>query len=240
MQNKNKLFGLLIAVFALCAMPAYAIDEEFDEEEIVITDDGGDVVVGSVADYDVNGSLFQQITDLEQEKVLMELEKERAQLDLDLDRLAAEKIKLQMEMDTLSGRAEQEQQILQNEKSKLEAEAARIENEKRALAAAAAADVATTDTTSNTIAAQPKKKAVLKKQTAEELEEDISTMYKLVNVMGAGNQLQATLSDLETGQTKRVSVGKKINGFTVKSISLEDGVVFTKDGETQNLNISSR
>lgn len=65
-------------------------------------------------------------------------------------------------------------------------------------------------------------------------------MYKLVNVMGAGNQLQATLSDLETGQTKRVSVGKKINGFTVKSISLEDGVVFSKDGETQNLNISSR
>ena len=240
MQNKNKLFGLLVAVFALCAMPAYAVDEEFDEEEIVITDDGGDVVVGSVADYDVNGSLFQQITDLEQEKVLMELEKERAQLDLDLDRLAAEKIKLQMEMDTLSGRAEQEQQILQNEKSKLEAEAARIENEKRALAAAAAADVATTDTTSNMIAAQPKKKAVPKKQPKEELEEDISTMYKLVNVMGAGNQLQATLSDLETGQTKRVSVGKKINGFTVKSISLEDGVVFTKDGETQNLNISSR
>ncbi|MBR4507593.1 MAG: hypothetical protein IKP24_03600 [Alphaproteobacteria bacterium] len=241
MQNKNELFGLLIAVFALCAMPAYAVDEEFDEEEIVITDDGGDVVVGSVADYDVNGSLFQQITDLEQEKVLMELEKERAQLDLDLDRLAAEKIKLQMEMDTLSGRAEQEQQILQNEKSKLEAEAARIENEKRALAAAAAAaDVATTDSVSNSVSGQSKKKTAPKKQPTEELEEDISTMYKLVNVMGAGNQLQATLSDLETGQTKRVSVGKKINGFTVKSISLEDGVVFTKDGETQNLNISSR
>ena len=58
--------------------------------------------------------------------------------------------------------------------------------------------------------------------------------------MGAGDQLQATLSDLETGQTKRVSVGKVISGFTVKSISLEDGVVFSKDGETQNLNISSR
>ena len=74
----------------------------------------------------------------------------------------------------------------------------------------------------------------------EEEQEDITAMYKLVNVMGAGNQLQATLSDLETGQTKRVTVGKKIDGFVVKSISLEDGVVFSKDGETQNLNISSR
>lgn len=247
MQNKNKLFGLLVAVFALCAVPAYADDADgfdFMDEETIVTDDAGDMVVTSVADYDVNGSLFQQITDLEQEKVLMELEKERAQLDLDLDRLAAEKIKLQMEMDTLSGRAEQEQRILQNEKSKLEAEAARIENEKRALAAAAEAEdvkVADNGAEYKASAAPAKKKpAPAPKKEVKEVSEDISTMYKLVNVMGAGNQLQATLSDLETGQTKRVSVGKKISGFTVKSISLEDGVVFSKDGETQNLNISSR
>lgn len=243
MQSKLKLFGLLSVLFAFVAIPvvSYADDdfEEFLEEEFV---DNADDIVGatSVADYDVDGTVFQKITSLEQEKVLMELEKERAQLDLDLDRLAAEKIKLQMEMDTLSGRAEQEQQILQNEKAKLEAEAARIEAEKNALIAAAAADVYEAPTQSYVApkkSATPKKKVV--KEENEE-QEDISTMYKLVNVMGAGNQLQATLSDLETGQTKRVTVGKKINGFVVKSISLEDGVVFSKDGETQNLNISSR
>ena len=240
MQSKLKLFGLLTVLFTVVTMPvvSYA-DDDFEEEFIEEADD----IVGatSVADYDVDGTVFQKITSLEQEKVLMELEKERAQLDLDLDRLAAEKIKLQMEMDTLSGRAEQEQQILQNEKAKLEAEAARIEAEKNALIAAAAADVYEAPTQSYSAApkktAAPKKKVV--KEESEE-QEDISTMYKLVNVMGAGNQLQATLSDLETGQTKRVTVGKKINGFVVKSISLEDGVVFSKDGETQNLNISSR
>jgi len=239
MQSKLKLFGLLTVLFTVVTMPvvSYA-DDEFEEEFIEEADD----IVGatSVADYDVDGTVFQKITSLEQEKVLMELEKERAQLDLDLDRLAAEKIKLQMEMDTLSGRAEQEQQILQNEKAKLEAEAARIEAEKNALIAAAAADVYEAPTQSYVApkkSATPKKKVV--KEENEE-QEDISTMYKLVNVMGAGNQLQATLSDLETGQTKRVTVGKKINGFVVKSISLEDGVVFSKDGETQNLNISSR
>jgi type IV pilus biogenesis protein PilP len=143
-----------------------------------------------------------------------------------------------MEMDTLSGRAEQEQQILQNEKSRLEAEAAKIEQEKRALEAAAeAGDYSDTKVAKDT---QKKKTSSKKPAKVESDEEDISSLYKLVNVMGAGNQLQATLSDLETGQTKRVSVGKVISGFTVKSISLEDGVVFSKDGETQNLNISSR
>ena len=240
MQNKFNFFGLLFGMCALCFMPvmSYAFEEEFIEE---FDENSNDIISAtSVADYDVDGSVFQKITSLEQEKVLMELEKERAQLDLDLDRLAAEKIKLQMEMDTLSGRAEQEQQILQNEKSKLEAEAARIEAEKRALIAAAEAPVAPVQSYSAPAkkAAAPKKKVVKEEDDSEQ--EDIANMYKLVNVMGAGNQLQATLSDLETGQTKRVTVGKQIDGFVVKSISLEDGVVFSKDGETQNLNISTR
>ena len=248
MQNKNKLFGLLLALFAFCAVPytGYAEEDFFDDfieeedsfDDVDDLDDEAQAMAGaaSVADYNVDGSVFQKITDLEQQKVLMELEKERAQLDLDLDRLAAEKIKLQMEMDTLSGRAEQEQQILQNEKSKLEAEAARIEQEKRALAAAA--EKGDLDAF---VPEKAKKKSAPKKVSREDLDEDdIASMYKLVNVMGAGNQLQATLSDLETGQTKRVSVGKNISGFVVKSISLEDGVVFSKDGETQNLNIPSR
>ena len=258
---QNKIFGLLFAIFAISVVPhAYAEDDLLDDSFIMEENDDFDFVddaisdadvdvsdkdvseqnnisAAAVANYDVNGSLFQQITNLEQEKVLMELEKERAQLDLDLDRLAAEKIKLQMEMDTLSGRAEQEQQILQNEKSKLEAEAAKIEQEKRALAAAAASGEL-----DEAYKQEAKKKSTAKKsvKTIDVDEDNIASMYKLVNVMGAGNQLQATLSDLETGQTKRVSVGKTVNGFVVKSISLEDGVVFSKDGETQNLNISSR
>ena len=144
MQNKIKLFGLLFGLFAVFSMPvmSYADDDfeelvEEDSFDYLTNDAADDLSAMSVAGYDVDGSVFQKITDLEQQKVLMELEKERAQLDLDLDRLAAEKIKLQMEMDTLSGRAEQEQQILQNEKAKLEAEAARIEAEKKALIAAA-------------------------------------------------------------------------------------------------------
>ena len=106
MQNKIKLFGLLFGIFTLCVMPvmSYAAGDD-DFEELVeedsfdyLTDDAAnDLSAMSVANYDVDGSVFQKITDLEQQKVLMELEKERAQLDLDLDRLAAEKIKLQME-----------------------------------------------------------------------------------------------------------------------------------------------
>ena len=215
MQNKKIR---LIAVFAMLCMfgGARAAVTDVDDEMDTISAE-------AVADYKVEGSLFQQITDLEQDKVLMQLEKERAQLDLELDRLAAEKIKLHMEIDTLSGRAEAQQQELETEKAKLEAEAARLQREKESLAEAAAAP----------------KKTVSTSARAEESDDDvvISDVFRLINVIGAGAQLQATVEDLNTGQTKRIRAGSVLDGFSVKSISLDDGVVFVKDGKSQTLNI---
>lgn len=111
MQNKKMI---LVVMFGLCAVfaGARADDAVFIEETIDMADVSPEEMMenlsaDAIENYDVQGSLFQQITDLEQEKVLMQLEKERAQLDLELDRLAAEKIKLHMEIDTLSSRAEQ-------------------------------------------------------------------------------------------------------------------------------------
>ncbi len=211
------MFWGLICVMAL---PAYAATAEDAEMEELSAD--------AVAEYQVEGSLFQQITDLEQEKVLMQLEKERAQLDLELDRLAAEKIKLHMEIDTLSGRAEAQQQEIETEKAKLEAEAARLAREKEALNAQAANAAASSTSRSTGSAA-----------SEDVPDEIISDMYRLVNVIGAGSQLQATIEDLVTGQNKRIKVGGVIDGFTIKSISLDDGVVFVKDGATQSLNVGS-
>ena len=62
--------------------------------------------------------------------------------------------------------------------------------------------------------------------------------YRLINVIGAGNQLQATIQDLNTGQNKTISVGKVLDGYTVKSISVEDGIVFDNGDNSQTLNIS--
>ena len=223
MQSKIKFLGVIFGLFL--SVPLFA-------EEIVAVevDSAGDIDVEmeelsaqAVEDYQVEGSLFQQITDLEQEKILMQLEKERAQLDLELDRLAAEKIKLHMEIDTLSGRAEQQQQEFENEKARLEAEAARLVAEKEKIEAEAN-KVDTTKSYIEPVAAQ-------KKQSLNE-------KYKLVNVVGAGAQLQATIADLATGQNKRISVGKKLDGMTVKSISLDEGVVFVdENGDKHTLNI---
>ncbi len=221
MQNK-KMF--LLGVFLCGAVSnAFAAVDVVEDVDIDMEEISADAVAG----YDVDGSLFQQITDLEQEKVLMQLEKERAQLDLELDRLAAEKIKLHMEIDTLSGRAEQQQQEIETQKAKLEAEAARIEREKESWLE----DMEKQKTAKAT--------SVLK-TVEEEPEIDITKKYRLVNVVGAGAQLQATVEDLNTGQSKRISVGKSLDGLTVKSISLYDGVVFVdKNGDTQNLNVSN-
>ena len=116
MRNKIKFIsGVLFSVFMFMPMYVFAADAETDvaaSDDVDIAAQMEAVSADAVAAYNPAGSVFQQITDLEQEKVLMELEKERAQLDLELDRLAAEKIKLHMEIDELSGRAEQQQQEL--------------------------------------------------------------------------------------------------------------------------------
>ncbi len=226
-NSKWFIFGAILCVMTI---DAFAQDElVIQDEEQVVVEDMEQVSADAIANYDPQGSLFQQITDLEQEKVLMQLEKERAQLDLELDRLAAEKIKLHMEIDTLSGRAEQQQQEIETQKAKLEAEAVRLEREKEAL-------LKEQDDEEKTPSVSYAKSSSASSKSGS----DITKNYRLVNVIGAGSQLQATVEDLSSGQTKRVSVGKNLDNWTVKSISLDDGIVFVgADGETQNLNVSN-
>lgn len=225
MSNKKNIFSLsflVAAIFAVMAIPAFCAESNVDEEMENLSAD-------AVAAYNVDGSLFEQITNLEQEKVLMQLEKERAQLDLELDRLAAEKIKLHMEIDSLSGRAEQQQQELENAQAKLEAEAEKLEREKEAFAAETEAAAARATSYSSSSSDDENTETGI----------NFSKDYRLVNVFGAGSQLQATIKNLSTGQDKRISVGKVVDGYTVKSISLDEGIVFVKDGNTQTLNVTS-
>lgn len=248
MQNKIKLFLIALGAISLFTTTSFAEDVDFDDTEIVEesldeVDDYEDDDVAeveekqdeedvealsaqSIADYEVNGSLFQQITDLEQEKILIQLEKERAQLNLDLDRLAAEKIKLNMEMENLSGRAEQQQQELITERARLEAEAQKLEAQKQALEKA---DEGEEEVVKEKVAETPRAK-----------ETEFGKRYKLVNVIGVGTQLQATIQDVVSGQNKKMSVGKILDGYTVKSISLDEGVVFEKGSEMQSLNIENK
>lgn len=225
------MFGVLMLVPGV----AWAVNVTPDVDSVAAGDDEISaefeaVSADAVAGYNPEGSLFQQITDLEQEKVLMELEKERAQLDLELDRLAAEKIKLHMEIDELSGRAEQQKKELENAQAKLETEAARLEREKEALEAEteelAARRAATSKTSNNN------------EDGDEPTGVDFGAQYRLVNVIGAGSQLQATIENLDTGQNKIISVGRVVDGYSVKSISLDEGVVFTNGQDTQTLNVS--
>lgn len=237
MQNKIKTVLMCVAViFGFIPVCRAEFDTEVDETFVDVADnvEVNDITANeefsadAIEEYQVEGSLFQQITELEQEKVLMQLEKERAQLNLDLDRLAAEKIKLNMEIDTLSGRAEQQQQEFETERMRLETEAKRLEREKEALDNKEVEPAQTANNQKSYIAEEKKQ------------ETEIDKNYKLLNVFGAGSQLQATVQELSSGQNKRLTVGKTLDGYKVKSISLDDGVVFVKDGETYTLNIGSK
>ncbi len=239
MQAKIKLL-LFVFVMGIASVTHARAATEFDNViDVIESVNGADeaeindgISADAIEDYQVEGSLFQQITDLEQEKVLMQLEKERAQLNLDLDRLAAEKIKLHMEIDTLSGRAEQQQQEFETERVRLEAEAKRLEKEKEALDSGVEYEVA------RGADAPVTKKSFIAEE--EETNADITQKYKLINVYGAGAQLQATIQELSNGQNKRISVGRDVDGYIVKSISLDEGVLFAKDGETYTLNVGNK
>ena len=233
---KKLSLGLCIGMIAVGVnIPGYAEDYydddfvEFEEEPMSLQNQAPvqsdaeiaeQVSVQALQDYDATGSLFEKITMLEQEKVVVQLEKERAQLDLELDRLNAERIKLQMELDTLSGRAEQQQQELEAAKTQLEIQTEKLRQQKSVFN--------DEESYSEKIVAKPQPK---KEDT------DVSRKYKLINVVGINNQLQATIEELSTGQNKRVSVGKELDGYIIKSISLNDGIVFEKDGDTESLNI---
>ena len=213
----------------------YDFDDEFVEEVEEVYDDNENqdveqdvsmdvdyadqVSAQALNDYNPSGSLFEKITALEQEKVVIQLEKERAQLDLELERLNAERIKLQMELDTLSGRAEQQQHELEAAKEQLEIQTEKLRRQK--------------DSLDEEVSYYEKPKY----QPARNEGGNVSGRYKLINVVGVGNQLQATVSEISTGQNKRISVGKELDGYVVKSISLNDGIVFEKNGETESLNI---
>ena len=211
--------GVNTSVFAYADYVEEEIVEEKVSNKVSDVDLADKMSADALLDYDESDSLFEKITMLEQEKVVVQLEKERAQLDLDLERLNAEKIKLQMELDTLSGRAEQQQHELEAAKAQLDIQ---TENLKRQMTAL------------------DEKPAPVAKTTEKKVETDVSKKYKLINVVGMGNQLQATIEDVATGQNKRIAVGKELDGYIVKSISLNDGIVFEKDGETESLNIGKK
>ena len=71
---------------------------------------------------------------------------------------------------------------------------------------------------------------IVKKSTSKKEEGSFNRRYKLINVVGVDNQLQATVQEISTGQNKRIAVGKDLDGYVVKSISLNDGIIFEKDG----------
>ena len=178
-----------------------------------------EVSVNALNNYVVEGSLFQRITNLEQEKVVMQLEKERAQLDLELERLNAEKIKLQMELDTLSGRAEQQQYEIENAKKQLDIQTEKLKQQ------------------IENLEHEEREPVASRQQIQRQEETNVSRKYKLINVVGVDNQLQATVEEIATGQNKRIAVGKELDGYIVKSISLNEGIVFEKDGTEESLNI---
>ncbi len=201
---QNKLMQILLFISVIFAIPAIAeVNDKADA-------------------YDPSGSVFEKITDLEQKKVLWQLEKENAQMQLEMDRMDAERVRIKNEIDSMDGTKNAQAQELELERQRLEIEKQKLEVQKKNIAAAPT----------------PSKRESDKPEPEPEPEvAPIQDKYRLVEIVGAGRQLVATLEDNKTGQRKKVSVGKDLDGYNVDSISLDEGVVLSKEGETQTLGV---
>lgn len=177
----------------------------------------------NVEEYDPAGSMFQMITDLEQEKVLWQLEKEKAQLQLDMDRIATEQMRLKNEMDAMQGSGDTQVEALELERQKLEIEKQKLEAQRKNID-----ESGTTPTRTSSGG-----------QSEVEDTSPIQDKYRLIEIVGAGRQLLATVEDNATGQRKKISVGKDLDGYRIDSVSLDEGVIMSKDGETATLGIHS-
>jgi len=201
----NKLVQVSVPAAAAILFSFHAIAEQMPVDESVL----------------LNGQrpIFMQIAELEQEKVLLQLEKEKAQIMLELDRMAAEQARIRGELDGTSSKAEAELRKLEAEREKLEAEREKLRNQ-----------AATREESPKPAAAPAPERAPAPT--------GVSERYRLIDIVGAGRQLQATLEDLRTGQKKKLWVGREIDGYMVRSISIDDGIVFEKDGEIETLGAS--
>ena len=215
-MKKYLLFAVCFSLFAHVA----AADEFADVES-----------------YDADTSLFQKIADMEQEKVLMQLEKDKAQLQLDLDRLSAEKARIVREQENADARAEEQAAEIERQKLAIEQERQKLDEQKRKLAEEAAKRAVAKDDDDE----KPKNQSAPAPVKAEMAEDGpLTDKYILREIVGAGNQLFATVENVGTGKQKKLSVGKTLDGYTVRSISLDDGIEFVNsDAEVVTLGVGS-
>ena len=76
-------------------------------------------------------------------------------------------------------------------------------------------------------------------EPARESSESIADRYLLREIVGAGNQLVATVEHAGSGRQRRLSVGRDLDGYVVRAISLDEGVEFEKDGRIFTLGVAS-
>lgn len=215
MLNKIIMIFMLFVSFPVVHAENLLQEEPLTTDDSLITDESAK----SINNFDLQNTVFEQITNLEQDKLLMQLKKEKAQIELDLSRLEAEKLRLNKEVDELKNKSSDKEIELMDENEKLKQDISSLELENQNLV--------------NTIN-QNQTTAYIGENN---IQNSISQKYRLSDITGMNNELEATIIENETGQKRKISVGKIIDGYTVYSISLAEGIVFKKGDITETLNM---
>ncbi len=237
MLNK-KLVKILGLIFGIILISNHCIASQTNRTSTRTSTNSKNKVL-DLSNYDTSGTLFQKIVDLEQQKLLLKLEKEQTQMELDLKKLQADKLAFQREQDKINQnqdfekrKAEESQKKLEEEKKKLEEEKKYIEEQKSSINKSLA-DIASKQKTLNSKPASP---VVVSSNSGKE---NISSSYRIKDILGAGGMYSVVLEGIPNNQVRKLSKGQMLpNGYKITKIQpIEGKVTFEKDDDVQELSI---
>ncbi len=233
-------------------------DMMYNESDVYENEEGIDDPTGMYELDEITADTFQQITDIERENALMELQIKQEKLKLDLEKQRAEQVKLETklldeERERILKQEEQERLITQ-EKLKAEEEEVKKEEARKKLEQEEelnntllekinSADLSNPDDI-NAVAqlmsfVTGKKVSDLgaariesrKPVEEEEVKEELfEEKYVIKSIIGVAGDLIANLENIDTGRPVKAKKGFNVEGWYVKEIK-GSSIVVEKDGQ---------
>ncbi len=187
------------------------------------------IQVHPLLSLEVKDTLFDKYSEMEKNKMMMELQAEEKKAEIELARLKAEGLQVEFEISKLERKQKEEEE---KAAKKAEEEAA----------AASSSDSSSSSSSYSSYSSSSDSYSSSSDDDDDDKEEvpDLSENYKLKSIMGVGDNLIGVVEDGENDKKIKVKVGTVLpNGYVVRMISPRDGIIFEKGEDRQTLKMDS-
>ncbi|MBL0690306.1 MAG: hypothetical protein JJV93_02155 [Alphaproteobacteria bacterium] len=185
------------------------------------------------AQYNLEGTIFESIIDLEKDKILARISNEREKLEVEKKRMAVEHLRIEQELKKLNGELEKEKldTLAELEKANEKWKSSIDKDIKDAIAKVKKDVIKDLDraSTSNTKNFNNENSVSKSSNTFVPKTPDSVKAYTIVKISGAGEKLTATVQNIKNKREYLLTKGSDLDGYHVDNISIRDGIVLSLD-----------